>query len=154
MRGGFARLGERRQRPVGLAEVEVDDRLRVVQPEAREVVLEIAEGLEPGECVLERSRVVADRLEADGDGGLAGGDRPRTRVLGLLGLDRMRLGEGEQGVRQCLLGVNCAEDARVLAAHTRALGRRRTHRRERLELSGQCPQPRFGLAGARHRFSP
>ena len=64
VRGGLARLGEPLERPVGLAEVEVDDRLGVVQPEAREVVLEIAQRLQAGECVLEGSRIVADLLEA------------------------------------------------------------------------------------------
>ena len=152
--GGLSRLGEGGQRTVGLTEVEVDDGLRVVQAEAREVVLEVAQRLEPGERVLERGRVVADRLVADGDGGLAGRDRARTRVLGLLGLDRMSLGEGEQRVRERLLRVDGAQDPRVLAAHACALGCGRTHSRERFQLAGQCPQPRFGLAGARHRFSP
>ena len=139
VRGGLARLRERLERPVGLAEVEVDDRLRVVQPEAREVVLEITQRLQAGECVFEGGRIIADLLEADGDGGLAGRDRARTCVLGLLGLDRVCLREGEQRVGQRLLCIDRAQDPRMLATHTRALRRRRTHSRERLELTSKCP---------------
>ena len=154
MGGGLACLREGRERAVGLAEVEVDDGLRVVQAEAGEVVLQVAQRLEPGERVLQRGRVVADGLVADGDGGLAGRDRARARVLGLLGLDRMGLREGEQRVRERLLRVDGAQDPCVLAAHACTLGCGRTHSRERFQLAGQCPQPRFGLAGARHRVSP
>ncbi len=154
VRCGHARLGERRQRPVGLTEVEVDHGLRVVQAEARKVVLTVAERLEAGEGVLECGGVVAERLEADGDGGLAGRDRARTRVLGLLGLDRVGLGQGEQRVGERLLGIDRAQHPRVLAANTRALGRRRTHGRECFKLAGERPQPRLGLAEVLHRISP
>ena len=152
--GGLARLRVGGQRAVGLAEVVVDDGLRVVQAEAREVVLEIAERLEAGERVLERAGVVADRLVADGDGGLAGRDGARARLLGLLGLDRVSLREREQRVRERLLRIDGAQDPRVLAAHARTLARRRAYGRKRLELAGQGPKPRLGLAGARHRVSP
>ena len=62
------------ERAVGLAEVVVDDGLRVVQAEAGEVVLEVAERLEARERVLERGGVVAGGLEADRDRRLARGD--------------------------------------------------------------------------------
>ncbi len=46
VRGGLARLGVGGQRAVGLTEVVVDDGLGVVQAEAGEIVLEVAERLE------------------------------------------------------------------------------------------------------------
>ena len=119
--GRLARLRVGRQRAVGLAEVVVDDGLRVVQAEAREVVLEVAERLEARERVLERGGVVADRLEADGDRRLAGRDRARARLLGLLGLDRVGLREREQRVRERLLGIDGAQHAGVLAAYAGTL---------------------------------
>ena len=154
VRCGHTRLGERRQRAVRLTEIEVDHGLRVMEAEAREVVLTIAERLESGEGVLERGGVVADGLVADGHGGLAGGDRARTRVLGLLGLDRVGLGQGEQRVGERLLRVDRAQHARVLAAHARPLGRGRTHGRQRFKLTGEGPQTRLGLAEVLHRISP
>ena len=152
--GRLARLRVGRQRAVGLAEVVVDDGLRVVQAEAGEVVLEVAERLEARERVLERGGVVADRLVADGDRRLAGGDRARARLLGLLGLDRVGLGEREQRVRERLLGIDGAQHAGVLAAYAGTLGRRRPNGRQRFQLAGQCPKPCLGLAGTRHRVSP
>ena len=140
MGGRLARLGVGGQRAVGLPEVVVDDGLRVVQAEAREVVLELAERLEARERVLERGGVVPGRLEADGDGRLAGRDRARARVLGLLGLDRVRLGEREQRVRERLLGIDGAQHASVLAAYAGTLARRRPNGRQRFQLAGQMPE--------------
>ena len=138
--GGLARLRVGRQRAVGLAEVVVDDGLRVVQAEAREIVLELAERLEARERVLERGGVVADRLEADGDGRLAGRDRARARLLGLLGLDRVGLGEREQRVRERLLGIDGAQHAGVLAAYAGTLRRRRAQRPTALPACGPMPE--------------
>ena len=109
------------ERAVGLSEVVVDDGLRVVQAEAREVVLEVAERLESRERVLERGGVVTRRLEADGDRCLAGRERARARVLGLLGLDRVGLREREQCVRERLLGIHGAQHASVLAPYAGTL---------------------------------
>ncbi len=152
--GRLARLRVGGKGAVGLPEVVVDDGLRVVQAEAREIVLEIAERLEAGERVLERGCVVPGRLEADGHGGLAGRDRARARVLGLLGLDRVGLGEREQRIRERLLGIDGAQHASVLAPYAGTLRRRRPNGRQRFQLAGQCPKPCLGLARTRHRVSP